>query len=246
MALSGNKYFGATLHPWSCLIFVLPLLALYEGGVLWLGAAQPEALRNGADTWLRWALDAFGLTQLYWAPAILAALLIAWGWLRSGDRPNDLTGLWVGMILESVIYAVGLWRISLILRPVLEGFGIKLAYPSEIEPAFEQIISFLGAGIYEEVLFRLILFSGLVWLLGTAEVPRRMALILAGVTSAVVFSSAHHAGPYGEPFDAYIFLFRTVAGLYFTVIYQLRGFGIAVGAHAFYDVLVGVLVPTAA
>jgi membrane protease YdiL (CAAX protease family) len=246
MALSRNNYFSATLHPWSCLIFVLPLLGLYEGGVLWLGAAQPEALRNGADTWLRWALDAFGLTQLYWAPAILAVFLIGWGWLRSGDRPDDLTGLWIGMTLESVIYAVGLWRISVMLGPLLDALGLKLAYPSEIEPAFEQVVSFLGAGIYEEVLFRLILFSGLVWLLGTAEVPRRMALVLAGVTSAVVFSSAHHAGPYGEPFNGYVFLFRTVAGLFFTIIYQLRGFGVAVGSHAFYDVLVGVLVPDAA
>jgi hypothetical protein len=246
MGLSRNTYIGATQHPWSCLIFVLPLLGLYEGGVLWLGAEQPEALRNGADTWLRWALEAFGLTQLYWAPAILALFLIGWGWLRSGDRPDDLTSLWFGMTLESAIYAVGLWRLSLILVPVLDGLGIKLASSPEIEPAFEQVVSFLGAGIYEEVLFRLILFSGLVWLLGTAEVPRLTALVLAGVTSAVVFSSAHHAGPYGEPFNGYTFLFRTIAGLYFTIIYQLRGFGVAVGAHAFYDVLVGVLVPSAA
>jgi membrane protease YdiL (CAAX protease family) len=245
MGLSGNKYFSATLHPWACLVFVLPLLALYEGGVVWLSAAQPEALRNGADTWLRWALDAFGLTQLYWAPAILAVFLMAWGWLRSSDRPNELTSLWIGMTMESVAYAVGLWGISRGLGPLLDHLGIRLAYPSEIEPAFQQIITFLGAGIYEEVLFRLILFSGLVWLLGTAEVPRRTALIAAGVTSAVIFSSAHHAGPYGEPFNGYYFFFRTVAGLYFTVVYQMRGFGIAVGAHAFYDVLVGVLVPSA-
>lgn len=52
-------------------------------------------------------------------------------------------------------------------------------------------------------------------------------------------------GPYGGPFDGYVFLFRTLAGLYFTAVYQVRGFGSAVGAHACYDVLVGVLVPYA-
>jgi hypothetical protein len=38
------------------------------------------------------------------------------------------------------------------------------------------------------------------------------------------------------------FVFRTVAGLYFTLLFVLRGFGVAVGAHAGYDVLVGVSV----
>jgi hypothetical protein len=238
-----SPYFTATLHPWSWLVFVVPLLVVYEGGVLWLGAANPDALRNGADTWLRWGLDHFGLKQLYWPPAILAVCLVGWGWLRRSDRPDDLVGLWVGMTIESAVFAFGLWGISLGLVPLLNRLGIQLSYPGEIEPAFEQTISYLGAGIYEEVLFRLLLFSGLVWLLGTAEVPRRWALLAAALTSATVFSTAHHLGPYGEPFNNYIFLFRTIAGLYFTAIYQVRGFGIAVGAHAFYDVLVGIIMP---
>ncbi len=246
MSRSGNSdYLTATLHPWSCLAFVLPLLAVYECGVVWLGAAQPEALRNGADTWLRWALDAFGLTQLYWAPLILAGILLAWAWLRRGDRPHDLVGLWVGMTVESVAFALGLWGISRGMPSLLSHLGIRLSVPGEVEPACEQVISYLGAGIYEEVLFRLVLFSGVLWMLTTAEVGRPLALLAAGVGSALVFSTAHHLGPYGEPFNNYIFIFRTVAGLYFTLLYQVRGFGIAVGAHAFYDVLVGVLLPNA-
>ena len=59
--------------------------------------------------------------------------------------------------------------------------------------------------------------------------------------SAVLFAAAHHIGPYGEPFDRSVFLFRALAGLYFGLLYQLRGFGVAVGTHASYDVLVGVL-----
>ena len=31
------------------------------------------------------------------------------------------------------------------------------------------------------------------------------------------------------------------AGLYFALLFRLRGFGIAVGAHALYDVMVGVV-----
>jgi hypothetical protein len=244
MGRSKISYFSATRHPWACLVFILPLLAAYEGGVLWLGSAEPDLLRNGADTWLRWALDAFGLRQLYWAPVILAAYLIGWSWLRRKDRPSDMLGIWIGMAIESAIFAVGLWAISLGLGPFLDRLGVKLNSPQQIEPAFEQAITFLGAGIYEEVLFRLLLFSGLVWLLRSAAVSKPLALLLASITSATIFSSAHHLGPYGEPFNNFVFFFRTLAGLYFTVVFRVRGFGITVGAHAFYDVLVGIVVPS--
>jgi hypothetical protein len=243
MGRAHTSYFSATRHPWACLVFILPLLAAYEGGVLWLGSTDPSALRNGADTWLRWALDALGLRQLYWAPVMLAAFLVGWSWLRRRDRPTDMLGVWIGMAIESAVFAVGLWALSLGLAPFLDRLGVQLTSAQQIEPAFEQAITFLGAGIYEEVLFRLLLFAGLVWLLRSAAVGKPLALLLASVTSATVFSSAHHLGPYGEPFNNFVFLFRTLAGLYFTVVFSLRGFGITVGAHAFYDVLVGIIVP---
>jgi hypothetical protein len=237
------SYFTATLHPWACLIFIAPFLAAYEGGLFWLDSTEPEGLRNGADTWLRWGLETFGLPQPNWAPAILAVFLALWGWLRWADRPSDLVGLWIGMTVESVLFAIGLWGVSLGLRPLLDQLGVPLDVSSQVEPACEQVICFLGAGIYEEVLFRLLLFSGLVFLLRSAEVPRPLALLLAALTSALVFSAAHHLGPNGEEFDTYVFIFRTVAGLYFTAVFHQRGFGITVGAHAFYDVLVGILLP---
>ena len=69
-------YLVATRHAWPCLLFLLPLLIAYEVGVFWVGGTQPEALRNGADTWLRWGLDAFGLHQLYWAPVLVVAVFV--------------------------------------------------------------------------------------------------------------------------------------------------------------------------
>ena len=55
-----TSYFSATRHPWSSFLFLLPLLAAYEGGVLWLGGDRAEQIRNGADAWLRWALESLG------------------------------------------------------------------------------------------------------------------------------------------------------------------------------------------
>ena len=36
-----GDYIGATKHPWPCFLFLLPFLAAYEGGVLWLGGTHP-------------------------------------------------------------------------------------------------------------------------------------------------------------------------------------------------------------
>ena len=55
-----------------------------------------------------------------------------------------------------------------------------------------------------------------------------------------MFSAAHHLGPYGQAYSNYLFLFRVMAGLYFAVLYELRGFGITVGTHACYNVMVSV------
>jgi hypothetical protein len=79
-------------------------------------------------------------------------------------------------------------------------------------------------------------------LLGLAAVPPPAALVAAAAAAAVAFAAAHHVGPTGEELVPARFLFRVTAGLYFTTLYVARGFGVAVGTHAGYDVLVGVSV----
>jgi membrane protease YdiL (CAAX protease family) len=242
MRHGSGGYLAATRHPWSCVLFLLPLLGAYEAGVFLAGDGQPEALRNGADTWLRWALQSLGLSPMYGAPVLLVTVLLVWSWLRRQDRPREHLAVWLGMSAESVLFAAALWCLSRSLAPLLDGLGIRLDYPAADAPALEQIISFVGAGIYEETLFRLVLFSSLAVLFRQAEVP--LPGLFAGLTSSLLFAAAHNLGPHGEPFAAYVFLFRTLAGLYFALVYSLRGFGIAVGAHAGYDMLVGVLAQT--
>jgi hypothetical protein len=239
-----GSYLSATRHPWAGILFVLPLLAAYEAGVVLLAPAQPEALRNGADIWLRWALARVGLEQPFWPPALLAALLVAWGWLRRGDRPRELLGTWIGMAIESTGLALALWGVSRSLHPLLDNLGLPLSATPAPEPAVAQMVCFLGAGIYEEVLFRLALFSTLCWLFRQGDLSAVGAKLLAAAASALLFAAAHNLGPHGEAFDGTVFLFRTLAGLYFAGLFACRGFGVAVGAHAGYDVLVGVIVPS--
>jgi membrane protease YdiL (CAAX protease family) len=236
-----STYVLATRHPWSCFLFLLPLLAAYEGGVWLMGGAQSHVFRNGADAWLRGALEYFGLSQLYLAPLLIAGVFVIWSLVRRRDRPADILGVETGMAIESIGFALGLWGISRGLAPLLDNLGVRLQVTSS--PAVVgQIITYVGAGIYEELLFRLLLYSGMLILLRWLRVSLLFAVIFAAATSSALFSAAHHIGPYGENFDNYVFLFRMLAGLYFALLYQLRGFGIAVGAHACYDVVVGVVV----
>ena len=107
------------------------------------------------------------------------------------------------------------------------------------QSVFRRWVSFLGAGIYEELLFRLmmvpLLAQGLRWCGCQANwswVGRR-----TDVKSD--FCRRHHIGTLGEPFQWYAFLFRATAGLFFAALFLYRGFGIAAGTHAAYDMLVG-------
>jgi membrane protease YdiL (CAAX protease family) len=232
-------YFQATRHPWPTLLLLLPLLVAYESGILWFGGAKPEMLRNGADAWLRMALDSVGLHQMLVAPALIALIFAGWSWLRRDDRPEGSLGVVSGMLLECFLFALVLWGLSHGFGPFLRYIGITLSTGPSADPLLRRVITFVGAGIYEEILFRLLLFSGLAWTFRKALLSKSSAVVLAAIISALLFAAAHHVGPFGEKMDSYVFLFRTAAGIFFALVYQLRGFGIAVGAHACYDVLVG-------
>jgi hypothetical protein len=253
MAADIDNYWTATKHPWACLLFVFPLLAIYEIGLFLAPTASPEELRNGADVWIRTALGEIGIPPLYGAPCLLLGVLLAWAIVKRGGWPSDRVGVWVGMAAESAAYALLLLGLSQVLWHVLLRADHVLGQPSQRiamlslesaapEPMWGQIVSYLGAGIYEETLFRLILFAGLVRVFAWSEPkPSLLALALAAFASALLFAGAHHLGPNGDPFNAYVLSFRTFAGLFFAWLFQARGFGIAVGAHTGYDVLVGLI-----
>jgi Type II CAAX prenyl endopeptidase Rce1-like len=261
MFTPGGAYWTATRHPWSCVLFVLPLLAIYEVGLYFLGPTPVATLRNGADVWLRTGLAAVHISPTYGAPVVLLVILLAWTLLYREARPHDPLGVWIGMTVESIVFAALLYGISQGVWPLLNSLGGMLdggsgktpsldvapclgtvSGPNAPAPALVNLVRYFGAGIYEETLFRLLFFSGLLAALNLAELPSRWSILIATLASAFLFAGAHNLGPHGEAFQGSIFLFRTLAGVYFAWIYCVRGFGVAVGAHAGYDVLVGLLV----
>ncbi|GIW78680.1 MAG: CAAX amino protease [Gemmatales bacterium] len=236
-----QNYFQACRHPWPCLWFLLPLLAVYEAGILAFGGVDAEWLRNGADCWLRFCLISLGFRQLYWVPLLVLLTLAVWSWFRRHDRPNGLVDLCTGMALESILCALALWSFGRAVGPYLSQLGVMLQMDSRAgqTDALAQLITYIGAGIYEEWLFRIVLFWGLFALWSLSGLPRPAGLLVAALASSAAFAGVHHLGAHGEPFRVPAFLFRMLAGLYFTVLMLFRGFGIAVGTHAFYDILAG-------
>jgi membrane protease YdiL (CAAX protease family) len=253
MPIEPDNYWSATKHPWACVLFVLPLLAIYEVGLHALSPTAPESVRNGADVWLRAALEAIGFAHTFAAPCLLVFILLAWGLVQRDGRPLDKVGVWVGMVGESAAYAVllvglsqGLWLMLMQADRVLGQPSHRIAMLLQVgiapEPLWGQIVSYLGAGIYEETLFRLLLFAGLVRLFSWNDERGSLTPVgLAAFASALLFAGAHHFGPHSELFSVQVLAFRTFAGVYFAWLYYTRGFGIAVGAHAGYDIIVGLV-----
>ena len=237
-----SNYWTATRQPIPCLAFVAPILLSYELGIAWLGGASPGALRTGADAWLRGGLAALGLTDHWALPVGLVMALVLWQAFSRRDwrfKPRTLAG----MALESLVLAVALVGLS---RLVDLGFvALEDRAPPALQTAaaggrpLASLVGFLGAGVYEEALFRLGLVPLFYGLLRVLKTPKVLASAAAVTFSALLFSLAHHAGTPGEAFTWFAFIFRWLAGVYFAWVFVVRGFGVAVGAHTVYDVLVG-------
>jgi len=111
-----------------------------------------------------------------------------------------------------------------------------------------NIVTGVGAGIYEELVFRLILICALMVLFqDIIGVGHKNAIVLSVLISAALFSAHHHIifvdqqlmlvdrPGWGK------FIFRTMAGVYFAILFAARGFGITAGTHAFYDIIATVI-----
>jgi hypothetical protein len=241
---SGGSYWELSRTPLTSLVFTLPLVFAYEGGVLLLGRGSP---RNGADVWLRHMLDALGFGQYFLLPLLTVVGLLAWQYLAH-DRWRVSLGALPGMAAECMLWAVVLVGVARLQQSVwpfrprlLQWEFLDLQIGAGWHAVLAQLTGYCGAGLYEEVLFRLLLLPIAVWTFERLGYSTLAAGCGALLLSSLLFSAAHYVGPLGDAFTLYTFTFRTVAGLFFALLFLLRGFGIAAGTHFFYDLLVGLL-----
>lgn len=237
-----SNYWQDAQRPLTCLLFLLPLIAVYEIGVWLIAGSEAGSIRNGADYWMRSWLSAWGLGQWLLLPTLVIVVLLSWHLIRKHPwRVNPETML--GMSAESVLLAVVLMAVGQVHQLLFLSLASPEAAPTPLMLAtgdLSRAISFVGAGVYEEVLFRLLLLPVVYGGFRILECPPKFSAAMAAISTAFVFALAHHVGPNADAFNAFAFSFRLAAGTFFAAIFLLRGFGITVGCHAAYDLLVGV------
>ena len=250
IAVSSGRYWRAARAPRYSLTFALPLLVAYEVLAFTLTHDAIAGVRNGADVLLK---SVFVLLGGRTGLIVFGVLLVGTGavvvWRdrrRSGPIEGRVFGL---MLLESTGYALVFGLVvgtltGMLLHPfhyaaALVG-GHEGVGPAGLGLATQLMVS-LGAGIYEELLFRVLIVGALSWLARRGFGWTTSASgVFAAIAGALIFSAFHYLGPYGDRLDLASFTFRTVAGVLFSALYLLRGFGITAWTHALYDVFLAV------
>lgn len=239
---SETDYWGDAKTPLSSVLFLIPWIVIYEFGVLVMGQDEPDVLRNGADFWMRCLLVRIGVGQTL-LPGLVITTLLTWHLFQKNPwRFRFATQ--IGMFAESILLAVVLVAVGQFHDLVFR--GIATAPESQVielvvSGPVTRAVSFIGAGVYEEVMFRLLLIPPAFLVFRMFEFPVRWAATMAAISTSFLFAVAHHVGPSADAFNVFAFSFRAAAGLFFATVFLLRGFGITVGCHAAYDLLVGVL-----
>lgn len=239
-----SGYWYESARPLASLAFAVPLLLAYEIGVLVLG---PQAIRNAADVWMRRILDLLGFTQYFLLPIVTCGLLLAWHHL--GRQPWRFRwSVLYGMLLESLVFGFVLVLIAGWQSRLFAG-GQPACAAGEADSGgtlTATVVAYLGAGIYEEVLFRLMLLPAAAWGCRLAGLSWRASWLTAAVATSLLFAVAHYHWDVtlwgrhfrmsqGEAFAWSSFSFRVLAGVTFSALLLFRGFGVTAGTHAAYD-----------
>jgi membrane protease YdiL (CAAX protease family) len=223
-------YFQLSRSPHYSLVFAIPLLMAYEGFALLLNHSDLYGIRNSADVFLKLFLAYMGIHGFFGFGVAMIVAMILFRLVGGGPRFGSIRfGVLVWMLAESLVY-------SLVFGAVVSAIThVLLAQPFLLSRSAQILVS-LGAGIYEEFVFRVLLLAALAFFLHRLlRLQERLAYGMAAVLGAALFSAFHYIGPFGEPLQLPSFMFRFIAGLLLTALYFARGYGITAYTHSLYD-----------
>ena len=213
---------GLLARPLDSFIFLLPLIVFYEIASI----ARPD--RVIAFDLMRGFFELFGYVGMM-APGLAVVVILLATHTASGEKWAihwNRVGL---MYVEATALALPLLVLN---------WTIPLESGATPAPSvLDRLATGIGAGVYEELVFRLI-FISLAMMIGVdlLRLGRRGVAFAAIILSSLAFA-AHHHQPVGmEPFDLASFAFRAAAGTYLAIIFWYRGYGPAAGCHAAYNV----------
>lgn len=222
---SVKKYFSETRNPRYSFIMVLPMLLTYEYEAYRLNNSDVYGVRNYADIYIKQFFSLLGIRgHLAVAFVILLFALIVY----RREKDQQVRALYcMLMICESIMYA-------LLLGPLICRLQFLLSAGLSQKARF---VSCFGAGVYEEFLFRLLIFSGCHHLLLRMTHVTWFSAVFSALISSSLFSGFHYIGKYAENLELSSFLFRMSAGLLLCGLYYLRGFAVTAYTHTVYNLL---------
>ena len=227
------SYFQKSRTSFYSFLFTLPLFLIYEVSILFLSWDDILVVRNGADFLMRNILESFEIYGLYSLGLVfLVGLLIAYIFFIRENKDKDIKiDILFIMLCESLFW-------SGVLYFSLYEFMILLMNPTG-KNILQQVTLAIGAGIYEEFLFRVLLIAGLGSILNFVFLwGKTFRNIIAVILSGGIFSAFHFMGDYGDFFSMELFLLRFFAGIILGILYTYRGFGITAYTHSVYDLIV--------
>jgi len=230
MTFKFRGYLQETRRPIYSAALILPFLVVYHIGTIVLQTTYI----NGADALIVRILSIFSVHSMLGSVLVLGICFVIWQ-LRTRASWTVNAGMLVIYFLESICFA-------LLLLFAFGWLSTRLSLSlSEIRQNISDLVLYCGAGIYEELVFRAFLLSLLIVVLNRIFDKKKTATISAVVLGALIFSAFHYVGPSGDALSLGSFLQRTLGGIYFSVLFVTRGFGITAASHALYDIFLGLI-----
>lgn len=226
-----SGYLAWSRDPAVGLLAVLPVWIAYT----LLRELLTPTERNGAEALVMDTLHLFGPRALTVLQILFLGTVLAAAW---SVHRRQLPWLRVAGVaaLEGTVY-------GLMLGPLAGGLASSALLHWQAagdQRLAADLVGALGAGLFEEALFRLLLLSLLGTALGRAArsfgLSPMVGVVLAVFVSGALFSLFHHLGPGAQPYTTPVFLFRAAAGVLLGALFVLRGIGVCVYAHVMYDV----------
>ncbi|MEP2446846.1 MAG: CPBP family intramembrane glutamic endopeptidase [Balneola sp.] len=232
-----KTYFSDTKNLLYSFLISLPLFLAYELLILISQPDSSQIVRISVDSWFKSIFSLFGVNTVS-ITLLIVALFGMFILYKEREQLRELRFKYFPLMIgESTIYAVLVTLVATFFVSMV--FAISANDPISSLTGLQKFALSLGAGLYEELFFRVILVSVLVLVFQKVFTNKNWAAITAAIIlSAFLFSMVHYVGSMGDPFTLSSFTYRFVFGLILNGIYVWRGFGIAAWTHALYDLMV--------
>lgn len=231
-----KQYFNSTNTLLYSFLVSLPLFLLYEILII---ISQPDAeqmVRISVDVWIKSLFTSLGVNAVSFS-LLLIALIGIGIIIKEREKLKSLKLSYFPVLLvESTFYAIIVAFISQTLVSLV--LNMQASDPIASLTITQQLALSLGAGLYEELFFRVILVSLLGFIFIKIFKKKWAGLTAAVLLAALLFSAVHYTGNMGDAFTFGSFLYRFLFGLILNGLYVWRGFGVAAWTHAIYDIMV--------